>query len=149
MTIKEICDILRAKLYNNGFEYGFIVEGRKYKPPRILRHPVLRPGGEEVHLHGYGAFHRVPLQHLPEQGPARGAHLQPGPGGHPGGPLTVGGVPQRRVPLLLQHEPQADQPPGVQQVLSGAPAERAEVFPVLGVSAWSAAELTPLARGKG
>ena len=32
MTIKEICDILRAKLYNNGFEYGFIVEGRKYKP---------------------------------------------------------------------------------------------------------------------
>ena len=32
MTIKEICDILRSKLYNNGFEYGFIVNGRKYKP---------------------------------------------------------------------------------------------------------------------
>lgn len=32
MSIKEICDILRAELYNNGFEYGFIVEGKKYKP---------------------------------------------------------------------------------------------------------------------
>ena len=32
MSIKEICDILRAKLYNNGFEYGFIVNGQKYKP---------------------------------------------------------------------------------------------------------------------
>ena len=32
MTIKEICDILRAELYNNGFEYGFIVNGQKYKP---------------------------------------------------------------------------------------------------------------------
>ncbi len=32
MMIKEICDILRAELYNNGFEYGFIVNGQKYKP---------------------------------------------------------------------------------------------------------------------
>ena len=32
MTIKSICDILRAELYNNGFEYGFIVDGKKYKP---------------------------------------------------------------------------------------------------------------------
>ena len=32
MTIKEICNILKSKLYNNGFEYGFIVDGRKYKP---------------------------------------------------------------------------------------------------------------------
>ena len=32
MTIKEICDILRAELYDNGFEYGFIVDGQKYKP---------------------------------------------------------------------------------------------------------------------
>jgi len=32
MSIKEICDILRTELYNNGFEYGFIVEGKKYKP---------------------------------------------------------------------------------------------------------------------
>ena len=32
MSIKEICDILRAELYNNGFEYGFIVNGQKYKP---------------------------------------------------------------------------------------------------------------------
>jgi hypothetical protein len=34
MTIKNICDILRAELYNNGFEYGFIVGGQKYKPNR-------------------------------------------------------------------------------------------------------------------
>ena len=32
MSIKEICEILRAELYNNGFQYGFIVEGKKYKP---------------------------------------------------------------------------------------------------------------------
>ena len=32
MTIKEICNILKSNLYNNGFEYGFIVDGRKYKP---------------------------------------------------------------------------------------------------------------------
>ena len=32
MTIKDICDILRAELYNNGFEYGFIVNDQKYKP---------------------------------------------------------------------------------------------------------------------
>ncbi len=32
MTIKEICDILRAELYNKGFEYGFIVDGKKYRP---------------------------------------------------------------------------------------------------------------------
>jgi len=32
MTIKEICDILRVELYNNGFEYGFILNGQKYKP---------------------------------------------------------------------------------------------------------------------
>jgi len=32
MTIKEICDILRTKLYNKGFEYGFILNGQKYKP---------------------------------------------------------------------------------------------------------------------
>lgn len=32
MTIKEICDILRSSLYNNGFEYGFILNDKKYKP---------------------------------------------------------------------------------------------------------------------
>ena len=32
MTIKEICNILKSKLYNNSFEYGFIVDGRKHKP---------------------------------------------------------------------------------------------------------------------
>ena len=34
MTIKDICDILRTELYNNGFEYGFIVNDQKYKPNR-------------------------------------------------------------------------------------------------------------------
>ena len=34
MTIKDICDILRAELYNNDFEYGFIVNDQKYKPNR-------------------------------------------------------------------------------------------------------------------
>lgn len=32
MTIKEICNMLKSKLYNNDFEYGFIVDGQKYKP---------------------------------------------------------------------------------------------------------------------
>ena len=32
MTIKEICDILKSSLYNNSFEYGFILNGQKYKP---------------------------------------------------------------------------------------------------------------------
>ena len=32
MIIKEICDILKSYLYNNGFEYGFILNGQKYKP---------------------------------------------------------------------------------------------------------------------
>ena len=32
MTIKEICDILKSYLYNKGFEYGFILNGQKYKP---------------------------------------------------------------------------------------------------------------------
>lgn len=32
MTIKEICNILRGKLYNTGFEYGFVLNGQKYKP---------------------------------------------------------------------------------------------------------------------
>ena len=32
MTIKEICDILRSSLYNQGFAYGFVLDGQKYKP---------------------------------------------------------------------------------------------------------------------
>ncbi len=32
MTIKEICNILSDKLYNTGFEYGFVLNGQKYKP---------------------------------------------------------------------------------------------------------------------
>lgn len=32
MTISEICDILRKELYNNGYEYGFVLDGKKYKP---------------------------------------------------------------------------------------------------------------------
>ena len=32
MTIKEICNILRAELLNNDYEYGFVLNGQKYKP---------------------------------------------------------------------------------------------------------------------
>jgi len=32
MTIREICNVLRAELYDNGYEYGFVVNGQKYKP---------------------------------------------------------------------------------------------------------------------
>ena len=32
MTINEICDILRAELLNTSYEYGFVVDGQKYKP---------------------------------------------------------------------------------------------------------------------
>ncbi len=32
MTICEICDALRNKLFNNNFEYGFVINGKKYKP---------------------------------------------------------------------------------------------------------------------
>ena len=32
MTIVEICDMLRAELFNNNYEYGFFVNGQKYKP---------------------------------------------------------------------------------------------------------------------
>ena len=32
MTMKEICDILRAELLNNDYEYGFVLNGKKYKP---------------------------------------------------------------------------------------------------------------------
>ena len=32
MTIKEIGDILRAELLNTSYEYGFVVDGQKYKP---------------------------------------------------------------------------------------------------------------------
>lgn len=36
MTIKEICDILRSKLFNTGFEYGFVRNGKKYKPNKEI-----------------------------------------------------------------------------------------------------------------
>lgn len=32
MKIKEICDLLKQELYENGYEYGFYSEGRKYTP---------------------------------------------------------------------------------------------------------------------
>lgn len=32
MTIREICAMLRAELLNNNYEYGFILNDRKYKP---------------------------------------------------------------------------------------------------------------------
>lgn len=32
MRICEICGALKAELYHNGYEYGFIANGQKYKP---------------------------------------------------------------------------------------------------------------------
>jgi len=32
MTIDEICNVLRTELYDNGYEYGFVVNNQKYKP---------------------------------------------------------------------------------------------------------------------
>lgn len=32
MTINQICDMLREELLNNNYEYGFVVDGKKYKP---------------------------------------------------------------------------------------------------------------------
>lgn len=32
MKIAEICDILRQELYQNGYQYGFYYDGRKYTP---------------------------------------------------------------------------------------------------------------------
>ena len=34
MTIKELCDMLRAELYDTGYEYGFFLNGEKYRPNR-------------------------------------------------------------------------------------------------------------------
>ena len=36
MTITEICDVLRAELFNSGYEYGFYLDGVKYKPDMQL-----------------------------------------------------------------------------------------------------------------
>lgn len=32
MRIPEICDLLRSELFNNDYEYGFYLNGKKYKP---------------------------------------------------------------------------------------------------------------------
>lgn len=32
MTITEICNILRNELYNTGYEYGFVANGKRYQP---------------------------------------------------------------------------------------------------------------------
>ena len=32
MTITEICTILRNELYNTGYEYGFVADGKRYQP---------------------------------------------------------------------------------------------------------------------
>ena len=32
MTIVEICNLLRNELFDNGYEYGFYLNGKKYKP---------------------------------------------------------------------------------------------------------------------
>lgn len=32
MLIHEICELLKKELLNNGYEYGFYLDGRKYRP---------------------------------------------------------------------------------------------------------------------
>lgn len=32
MTIQEVCKCLKSELLNNGYEYGFFLDGKKYKP---------------------------------------------------------------------------------------------------------------------
>ncbi|MBQ8622896.1 MAG: hypothetical protein IJ424_00735 [Oscillospiraceae bacterium] len=32
MTIAKICNLLRSELFNNGYEYGFYANGKKYRP---------------------------------------------------------------------------------------------------------------------
>lgn len=32
MTITKLCEMLKSELLNNGYEYGFIADGKKYKP---------------------------------------------------------------------------------------------------------------------
>ncbi len=32
MTVNEICDILRKELYQNDYKYGFVLDGKKYRP---------------------------------------------------------------------------------------------------------------------
>ncbi len=40
MTITRICDMLRKELLNNGYEYGFVAGGKKYKPD--MRRKIMR-----------------------------------------------------------------------------------------------------------
>lgn len=32
MLIHEICNLLKSELLNNGYEYGFYLDGRTYRP---------------------------------------------------------------------------------------------------------------------
>lgn len=32
MTIREICELLKSELFGRGYEYGFFLDGKKYKP---------------------------------------------------------------------------------------------------------------------
>jgi hypothetical protein len=36
MTINKICDLLRSEFINNGYEYGFYLDGRRYTPDKSL-----------------------------------------------------------------------------------------------------------------
>jgi hypothetical protein len=32
MPIQEVCELLKQELFNNGYEYGFYLDGKIYKP---------------------------------------------------------------------------------------------------------------------
>ena len=36
MSIKEICDLLRSEFVENGYEYGFYLNGKRYTPDKSL-----------------------------------------------------------------------------------------------------------------
>ena len=36
MTIQEACDLLKGELLDNGYEYGFYLDGVKYRPDPAL-----------------------------------------------------------------------------------------------------------------
>ena len=52
MKIVELCNQLRAELLNNGYQYGFIVGGQKYKPN-------MAGGFDEVFYHQAETISRV------------------------------------------------------------------------------------------
>ncbi len=52
MTILELCDLLRGELFHRDYEYGFILDGEKYRPDRSR-------GFDEEYYHYAKTVYRV------------------------------------------------------------------------------------------